>query len=160
MVTKKEGEELIKLARKVIESRLDGLDFDEMHLGKVSHLNKNQGVFVTIKINGELRGCIGYPLPVFPLYEAVMRSSDAAAFNDPRFPPLSKKEYGKIKLELSVMTNPKKISVVKLEDYKKKVKVGQDGLIVSFHGYSGLLLPQVATEYGWDAEDFLGQTCV
>ena len=159
-MTKEEGKELLKLARKVIHARLDGSDIDDVHIGRVKHLEKKQGVFVTIKINNELRGCIGFPLPVFPLFEAVMRAADAAAFDDPRFPPLSAKELKNVKLELSVLTAPEKINVRKVEEYPKKIKVGKDGLIVRFHGYSGLLLPQVAPEWGWDAETFLSQTCV
>lgn len=160
MATKEEGKELIVLARKVIHARLEGLNIEDVHLEKVKHLKKKQGVFVTIKINNELRGCIGYPLPVFPLYEAVMRAADAAAFDDPRFPPLSNREFSKIKIEISVLTAPEAIKAKNPKEYPLKIKVGKDGLIVKFHGYAGLLLPQVAPEWGWNAEEFLSQTCV
>lgn len=159
MVTKEEGKELIKLARQVISARLNKEDIFDIHLGKVKHLNKEQGVFVTLTIDKQLRGCIGYPLPTLPLYEAVMRAADAAAFDDPRFPMLEKKELAHIHIEISVLTIPETIKVKNPLSYPKQINVGKDGLIVMFHGYSGLLLPQVAPEWGWDAEQFLSQTC-
>lgn len=122
--------------------------------------SEKQGVFVTLNMHGELRGCIGYPEPVLPLYEAVVEAAKSAAFHDPRFAPLTKEEFENITLELSVLTKPEQIKVLKADDYLKCIKIGEDGLIVqgSFHN-KGLLLPQVFTEYDADPEMALSMTC-
>jgi uncharacterized protein (TIGR00296 family) len=107
-----------------------------------------------------LRGCIGYPYPIKPLVEAVNVVAFAAAFEDPRFPRLDKSELGKIVVEVSVLTPPESIRMEKPEQYPSIIRVGVDGLIIKRGGRSGLLLPQVATEWGWDSDEFLSQTCV
>ncbi len=113
---------------------------------------EKRGCFVTLTIQGELRGCIGYPEPVLPLIEALVEAAIGAC-SDPRFPPLEAPELPKIRIEISVLTKPKPIKPA-------DVKVGRDGLIIRRGFYSGLLLPQVAEEYGWSREEFLSQTCV
>ena len=113
---------------------------------------EERGCFVTLTEDGELRGCIGYPEPVMPLIDALVGAAISAC-RDPRFPPLDKAELPKIKIEISVLTKPKPIKPL-------EVKVGRDGLVVRRGFYSGLLLPQVATEYGWTREEFLSQTCI
>ncbi len=110
------------------------------------------GCFVTLTEGGKLRGCIGYPEPVLPLVEALVEAAIGAC-RDPRFPPLDASELPNIRIEVSVLTKPKPIK-------PEKIKVGGDGLIIKRGFYSGLLLPQVATEYGWDREEFLSHTCV
>ena len=118
-------------------------------------LTQPRGVFVTINKQGELRGCIGFPEPVFPLGIALIKAARAAAFEDPRFEPLKEEELKDIEIEISVLTLPEKI-----KPDPDLIKVGEDGLIVKKGINSGLLLPQVATEYNWSAEEFLSQTCV
>ncbi len=115
-------------------------------------LREKRGVFVTLWTD-DLRGCIGFPYPVKPLAEAVQEAAVSSALQDPRFPPVRGEELSHIEIEISVLTPPKPI----LPD---QIKVGVHGLIVAQGNRSGLLLPQVAVDYGWDVETFLSQTCV
>ncbi len=115
-------------------------------------LREKRGVFVTLW-EEELRGCIGFPYPVKPLAEAVQEAAVSAALQDPRFPPVRMEELPRIELEISALTVPKSIE-------PSQVQVGVHGLIASRGNRSGLLLPQVAMEYQWDAQTFLEQTCV
>jgi AmmeMemoRadiSam system protein A len=112
------------------------------------------GAFVTIRIKGHLRGCIGYPEPELPLIEAVERCAVYAAISDPRFPPLSEDEWQDVDLELSVLGPIEPVQ--ELHD----VVIGRDGLIVESGRRRGLLLPQVAVEWKWDATEFAAQTCI
>jgi len=156
MIKPGQGKLLIKLARDSISSYFLRNEPDTSPVQGFSH---TQGVFVTLYKNNQLRGCIGFPEPVFSLCEAIIKSARSAAFEDPRFPPLQKEELKDIRIEISVLTVPKLIEVKKPEDYLKEIKIGKDGLIIrSSHG-SGLLLPQVATEYKWGVEEFLGHLC-
>ncbi len=118
-----------------------------------------RGVFVTFTQagSGRLRGCIGFPLPIFPLRLAIPRAAWAAASEDPRFPPITTAELRDLRIELSVLTRPERLS--RGADLVERVRVGTDGLIVEGDGTSGLLLPQVAVEEGWDAARFLSETC-
>ena len=113
-----------------------------------------RGAFVTLHKNGELRGCIGYPLPVSPLYNAILDNAVSAAFEDPRFPALDYDEFKNIDIEISVLTVPEKV------DDHKEVKVGRDGIIISKHGYRGLLLPQVPVEQRWNLEQYISYGCM
>ncbi len=112
------------------------------------------GAFVTLRINGRLRGCIGYPEPELPLIEVVERCAVSAAISDPRFPPLTKAEWSDVDLEVSVL------GPIRLVDDIRDVIVGRDGLIVESGRRRGLLLPQVAVEWNWDAVEFAAQTCL
>ncbi len=116
-------------------------------------LREKRGTFVTLWLEGELRGCIGFPYPVKPLAEAVQEAAISAALQDPRFPPVRAEELSHIEIEISVLSVPKPIT-------PEQIKVGVHGLIISRGNRSGLLLPQVAIEYHWDVETFLEQTCV
>ena len=107
-----------------------------------------------MKINGELRGCIGYPLPVKPLYQAVMEMAVAAATEDYRFHPLSPDELDQLSIEISVLTRPKKVNRT------EEIIVGRHGIIISKGYNQGLLLPQVPVEYGWDLETYLSHGCL
>ena len=120
-----------------------------------------RGVFVTLKrhSSGELRGCIGYPLPYLPLARGIARSAVAAATEDPRFPPVAGKELGRLTVEVSILTVPVPLASTSPEAMIAEVVVGRDGLIVEGHGASGLLLPQVAPEQGWTTEELLDGTC-
>jgi len=116
-------------------------------------LRENCGAFVTIKKNGQLRGCIGYIQAVKPLYETVKDVAKSAAVNDYRFNAVTQDELEKLELEISVMTPLKKIKDI------SEIEVGKHGLYMKRGFESGLLLPQVATEYKWDKETFLKETC-
>lgn len=116
-------------------------------------LNSDRGCFVTIHQHGHLRGCIGNFQPRQPLYKSIVEMAIAAASKDPRFPPLQRADLASISLEISVLTPLEKITSV------DEIVVGRDGIYLE-HGYHrGVLLPQVATEYGWDRDTFLQQTC-
>jgi len=121
------------------------------------------GVFVTLnKLEGSghtLRGCIGYPYPVKDLLTAVKESAVNAAFDDPRFPPVSGREMDSILVEVSVLSPPEIIKADHPKHTPREVVVGRDGLIVSRGYRRGLLLPQVAVDWGWDSEEFLVQCC-
>lgn len=114
---------------------------------------EKRGVFVTLHRNGELRGCIGYPLPMKPLWEAVQEMALAAAFDDPRFPAVGAGELGALDIEISVLTVPQKVAG------PGDVQVGRDGIIVSKGFQRGLLLPQVPLEQGWDLEQYISYGC-
>lgn len=111
------------------------------------------GAFVTLKRNGELRGCIGHITACQPLLEAVKDVAVSSAFDDPRFPPLSLDEWPKVLIEISVLSPLECIKDLQC------ITIGVHGLMVRNGHRSGLLLPQVATEQGWDREAFLAHTC-
>lgn len=110
------------------------------------------GVFVTLTSRGDLRGCIGFPEPVFPLYEGVIRGGIAAALEDPRFPPVSVSELTDLSIEISVLSPLQQVQ-------PDEVVVGTHGLVIEKGHARGLLLPQVPVEWGWDREEFLAHTC-
>jgi len=156
MLSEDDGKELLQLARKTVKKYFL---MKELVINE-SIFREKQGVFASIHTKkGELRGCIGYPLPVYPLGEAVQRESVSAAFDDPRFPPLTKNELSKVVFEISVLTKPELIEVEDPKEYLKKIKIGKDGLIIEFGLNSGLLLPQVATEHKLAVKKFLEHIC-
>jgi uncharacterized protein (TIGR00296 family) len=120
---------------------------------------EKRGVFVTLTKMGQLRGCIGLPYPVMPLEDAIEHAATAAATEDPRFPPVDKSELTDIAVEVTILTIPVPLPG-KPEKRPDTIVVGKHGLIIRGMGTSGLLLPQVATEYGWDATTFLEHTCM
>jgi uncharacterized protein len=115
-------------------------------------LSEPRGAFSTLYLHGSLRGCVGYAMPVVPLYLAVAETARAAAFDDSRFSPVTKQEAAELDISLSVLSR-----LVPIQP--DEVEVGRHGLVISFGSYRGLLLPQVPVECGWDRETFLGQTC-
>ena len=154
MLNEQQRRQLLRLARTSIEATLDGRapelraeDFDE-------ELRRPAGAFVTLTKNGDLRGCIGSIRAIEPLYRAVASSAISAAFRDPRFFPVRKDEIPFLELEISVMGPIEQVRNI------DEIEVGRDGLIISRGRFAGLLLPQVASEYGWDRETFLNQTCL
>ena len=146
-------ESLLALARKTIAGKLN-IDTG-VNTGSFSDniFREKCGAFVTVHKSGELRGCIGYIEGVKSIPETVTEMAFSAAFRDPRFAPLSKEEYPLIDLEISVLSPIEKVNDI------NEIVVGRDGLIISKGLKRGLLLPQVATEYGWDKKTFLEQTC-
>jgi len=121
---------------------------------ELSVLKEERGVFVTLKRDGELRGCIGRPRPEGALAEALEAAAIDAATSDPRFPPLSPEEIGDVAISVSVLTPPESLPTLDPD----AIEVGRDGLIVSKGRRSGLLLPQVAVDRGWTATEFLRAT--
>ncbi len=150
-----DGKLLLKLARKSIESVFSK---EKIDLKKYSKFDKEQGVFVTLNKHGELRGCIGFPYPTKDLYMAVFDAARAAAFEDPRFPALTEDEIKEIDIEVSVLTIPEKIDCTP-EEYVNHIDIGKDGLILKSPLSSGLLLPQVFTEYKASPKKALEMTC-
>jgi len=144
---------LLDIARTSIAEGLQGRAVDPPQ-SAFPALDEGRGAFVTLKLDGNLRGCIGRVTSEWPLWETVARMARAAAFEDPRFPPLDPEELPRVTLEISVLTVPARVDDV------SAIEVGRDGLIVERGMSRGLLLPQVATEWGWDRETFLDQTCV
>lgn len=141
---------LLKLAHASIESAVEGR---ELRLEAPSaHLAEARGVFTTIYLKGELRGCVGYVFPMAPLFRAAAETARAAAFDDSRFPPVNRDEAPRLEISLSVL------SLLRLID-AAQVEIGRHGLMVSMAGHRGLLLPQVPIEHGWDRVTFLEQTC-
>ncbi|MFH1066090.1 MAG: TIGR00296 family protein [Nanoarchaeota archaeon] len=150
MLSSKQGTELVKAARNSIEDKKTELKGYE----------EKQGVFVTLHSypSMQLRGCIGFPEPIMPLSKAIIESAKAAAFEDPRFPPIDIKKDVFI-VEVSVLTVPEEIKVKNPTDYPKKIKIGEDGLIIRSEYASGLLLPQVFPEWNANEEQALEMTC-
>lgn len=157
LLTLEEGKIAVKLARKAIENYLSERKVIQDRLSGV--FEQKRGVFTTLTKHGELRGCIGFPYPIKRLDEAIIESAIAAATDDPRFPPVSLEEMDEIVVEVTILTPPEKIDV-KPTELPKHVEIGKHGLMVKRGLYSGLLLPQVAVEYGFDSEEFLSQTCM
>jgi len=147
-----ERRELLRLARASIESALTGGPAPEPRMDTPA-LNAPSGAFVTLHDDGRLRGCIGSVRAVRPLAETVIAMAVEAALRDPRFPAVRAKELDDLDIEISVMTPLRPVENV------STIEVGRDGLVVQRGAHSGLLLPQVATEYGWDRETFLDHTC-
>ncbi len=144
---------LLALARKSVE---EFLKTGKRHRPEPASekLSAKRGAFVTLKVDGQLRGCIGYPLPHKPLIETVAEMAVTAATQDYRFLPLKPEELPRTKIEISVLTLPRPVRDV------KEIEVGRHGIIVSKGIAKGLLLPQVPTEYGWDLETYLHHGCL
>ena len=146
-----EKQVLLETARNSIKDRFTGED--SFILPKEGIFKEYCGVFVTIRKAGSLRGCIGQIKGTMPLGAAVREMAKSSAFSDPRFPPLSREEFPDIDLEISVLSPLKKT-----ED-PAEIHTGKHGIYIIRRGRSGVLLPQVARDQGWDRETFLTHTC-
>ena len=148
------GARAVAIARAAIESEVSGKPFP--HLPDDGRFGESSGAFVTLKTypGGDLRGCIGYPMPVFPLARAVELSARSAC-HDPRFPDLRPSELGSVTVEVTVLTVPEPVTASCPDDLARSVGVGRDGLMLELGPYRGLLLPQVPAEQGWDAVEYL-----
>jgi len=144
---------LLALARQTIRERVRGARRSGS-LPTDPALQAPGAAFVTITREGELRGCIGFIEAVHPLAEAVAHCAASAAVGDPRFPAVTAEELPRLQIEISVLSPMQPI------DDPASVTVGTHGLFISHAGRQGLLLPQVATELGWDRQTFLRQTCL
>jgi AmmeMemoRadiSam system protein A len=151
-LTKKEKDALLDIAKKAIAAKINNQEMPELKIDS-ENLKLQRGAFVTLKKRGHLRGCIGYIKAYKPLWEAVQEMAVAAAFHDPRFPSLKPDEIQHLTFEISVLSPFKRIKDI------NEIEVGKHGLYIVRGYQSGLLLPQVAIEYGWDRENFLKETC-
>jgi AmmeMemoRadiSam system protein B/AmmeMemoRadiSam system protein A len=145
--------ELLAIARGSIESKVLSKPMPSLEVTSPL-LEEKMGAFVTITIDGQLRGCIGHIRGIEPLNSTVSKMAVAAAVEDPRFPPLTPREVDRIAIEISVLTPFKKIADA------DEIEVGRDGLYIEKGLNHGLLLPQVATDYGWERYEFLDHTCM
>ncbi|MEM5777251.1 MAG: AmmeMemoRadiSam system protein A [Candidatus Aenigmatarchaeota archaeon] len=151
---------LLSLARKSIEYFMEKRELMHVDQEKINDkLKKKKGVFVTLEKGDMLRGCIGNIHPVESLYLCVIKNAVAAAFYDPRFYSLQQDELKDVKIEISILTEPKKIEYKNFDDLLKKIKVGKDGLIIKLGNRSATFLPQV-----WEKlpkkELFLSELCL
>jgi AmmeMemoRadiSam system protein A len=145
-----ERSQLLRLAHDSIAAALQNQDLSRD--APSGHFAEARGAFTTLYLRGELRGCVGYVLPRYSLYRAVAETARAAAFEDHRFAPVTQEEAPLLKIELSILSPPQRISA-------EQIEVGRHGLLITGHGRRGLLLPQVPVEHGWDRVMFLQQTC-
>jgi AmmeMemoRadiSam system protein A len=151
MLTAVEKQALLSLARRTLEAFVAQKPLPEPDLSSPG-LREKRGVFVTLTRHGALRGCIGWVEGLRPLAEGVREMATRAA-EDPRLDPVTPDELPQIHVEISAMTPLKRVAG------PAEIRVGEHGLVIRGLGASGLLLPQVATEHGWDVETFLRQTC-
>jgi AmmeMemoRadiSam system protein A len=152
LLTSAQQEFLLRLARDTITAHLQGGKKTAATDDPV--LKGKRGGFVTLHVDGDLRGCIGYPLPYKPLVETISEMALAAATQDNRFESIRESELERLRIEISALTLPRPI-----QD-PAEVEVGRHGIIVSKGGRQGLLLPQVPLEYNWDRETFLRHGCL
>ena len=159
MLSLTEGTKAVQFARQILQDYVKHDKTSSQNLGSSFH--DQQGVFITLHTfpGHELRGCIGIPLPVMPLQDAIVESAQSVT-RDPRFPPLIASELHAVLVEVTVLTKPEQIKVKHPQEYPIHISIGRDGLIVEQSFYKGLLLPQVPIEQGWDAEEFLSYTCM
>jgi MEMO1 family protein len=151
-LTEKEKKDLLALAGKTINEYVRNGKAPEMQVDNQKY--KSDGaVFVTIKKNGSLRGCIGHVQAIMPLYQSVIKNAIAACSGDPRFPPMTEEELKDINLEISILSPLSPVKDV------KDIQIGKHGLVIRQGAHSGLLLPQVAGELGWDRDTFLKNLC-
>jgi uncharacterized protein len=145
-----EREALLHLAHEAIQSAFESREISLVPPSP--HFAEMRGAFTTLYVRGELRGCVGYALPVTSLYHTIAETARAAAFDDSRFWPLKPDELPDLEVSLSILSPLHPI-------LPEEVGIGRHGLLVSLGGQRGLLLPQVPVEHGWDRDTFLQQTC-
>jgi AmmeMemoRadiSam system protein A len=149
-----ERELLLRLAHAAILSAVEGRELDASPIPArlLEHLSEPRGAFTTLYARGTLRGCVGYPTALLPLYRTVVETARAAAFDDPRFVAVILPEVPDIRISISVLSPLRAIAA-------DAVEVGRHGLLIGDGARRGLLLPQVPVEHGWDRVTFLEQTC-
>ncbi len=151
MLSREHKRELLRIAREAITNALAQRTLAAL-APQDEVLRAPSGAFVTLRIDHSLRGCIGYVESVLPLAEVVAEVAQKAALEDPRFPPLTSPELSRLSIEISVLSPLERVTEV--ED----ITVGVHGLLIESGSHRGLLLPQVATEFGWNREEFLSAT--
>jgi len=152
MASPEEGNILLTVARTTLEGHFQGKSVQAPKNIPPS-LQQKRGTFVTLHLEGNLRGCIGRVEPQAPLLETVSEMALEAALRDPRFPPLTKEELPRVLLEISILSPLKRITD------PQDIEIGKHGLLIRKEGAAGLLLPQVPKEHGWTKKEFLMQTC-
>ena len=152
MLSEEQKKFLLNLARETIKAELEKSKLSITCPDDPIYQRKTGG-FVTLHKAGKLRGCIGYVIAYKTMFETIKEMAKAAAFKDPRFPPLQKSELESIEIEISILSELIPVQSV------DEIKIGRDGLLIQNNFTSGLLLPQVATEWKWDRKTFLEQTC-
>ena len=145
-------EELFRLAIEAIETFIDRGEIPEYRSNDPVFTRK-AGVFVTLRIRGMLRGCIGHMSAEKPLVQAVQEMAVAAATSDPRFPPMTSRELQQITMKIAILSPMQRIT-------PEQVEIGKHGVLISYFGQRGVLLPEVASERGWDRETFLENVCL
>jgi AmmeMemoRadiSam system protein B/AmmeMemoRadiSam system protein A len=150
--TEEEKKELLAIAKNSITEYINNGKVSEVEI-KNRKLKTDGAVFVTIKENGSLRGCIGHIQAIMPLYQSVIKNAVAACSGDPRFPPMNKEDLKNMEVEVSILS-----PLTPLKDIKD-IQIGKHGIVIRKGMHSGIFLPQVATEFGWDRDTFLEQLC-
>jgi AmmeMemoRadiSam system protein A len=153
MLTREQQAVLLRLARESLRACVCQEPMPQTDITDPA-LREKRGAFVTLTMHGSLRGCVGLVEPIRPLYQAVTEMARSAALEDPRFPPVQPSELDEIHVEISVLGPLEPVSDV------QQVQVGTHGLVIRKGFYSGLLLPQVASERNWNRTQFLEQTCL
>ena len=153
-ISKAEQKHLLEIARKSVESIVRDRKRIECSAGNFTSLLLDRGAFVTLKKNDHLRGCIGYTAPIMPLYQTVQEMAMSAAIKDRRFSPVTEDELDDLSYEISVLSPFTRVLDI------KQIEIGIHGLLIKKGMREGLLLPQVATENGWDVQAFLQSTCL
>ncbi len=157
-----EGRFLVKLARQSVEYFLEKQKYPAIPKTYPQNLDKTAGIFVTISTfpSNDLRGCIGYPYAFSPLIESCISASIKAACEDPRFECVKIKELDNLVFEVTILSPM--ILLDQNRPYDEQIEIGRDGLLVvcDYFGRSGLLLPQVATQWGFDKKTFLKEVCI
>lgn len=143
---------LIQLARQVIKNYLEEGKW-QLYPDSSSDLQETQGAFVSVYVKEQLRGCIGHIVSDAPLYQTVQHLAIKSITQDYRFQPLAKSELDHLDIEISILTPLKKVSDI------GEIQIGTHGLYLEKDRYSGLLLPQVATDHGWELDEFLFHLC-
>lgn len=149
----------LKLARSAIENFVKSNYQISIPKEYPKELDQKKGVFVTIYKNNGLRGCVGFPYPTKPMIQGIIQASIEAC-KDFRFPLLKPEELNEITIEISILTEPELIKVKDPKEYFEKIQIGKHGLIIKKGMYSGLLLPKVPVEQGWDVKDYLENLCL
>jgi AmmeMemoRadiSam system protein A len=145
---------LMELSRQTLEDFVRGIERQREEIDDPHLQSREYGAFVSLHKKEELRGCIGNCAPKARLFETVSEMTEAAASRDPRVRPVSKKELGEIRIDITVL------SPLESVNDPLALEIGQHGLYIASGDQRGVLLPQVATQYGWDIKTFLEQTCL
>ncbi len=156
--SKDQQEKLLTLARESIESIFSNQNFDSEDYK--AEFSQELGVFVTLNIGGKLRGCIGYDEGYYPLYEGIFKAATSAAFHDSRFNPLTKEEFSKISIEISILGELEEIQVSNYTEYLDQIELGIDGISIEAGPSTAIFLPMVPRNQGWTVEEFLENLCL
>ncbi len=158
-LSEEEGKHLLRVARKTIEESLFRQKKEEVDVRDYPAFKEKRGTFVTLTIGGSLRGCIGHIIPQETLIEGVRVNAINAAFRDPRFRPVAPKEWERVKIEVSILTDPALLEYSDADDLLKKLRPGVDGVILKKGFYQATFLPQVWEQLP-EAREFLTHLCL